>query len=126
MARLAKLLPDLLDEEQKRLYETITAGPRADGRQPWRNWARRRFSSSPLWSVLRHLGASASRLPGGRPGPVTRGAPGRRETLPAAGTGVARAHYAGWRHAGTSHLPGRVTYWAAALCRWSSDSRRDS
>ena len=33
MARLAKLVPDLLDEEQKRLYETITAGPRADGRQ---------------------------------------------------------------------------------------------
>src|ERR1700682_1247377 len=33
MARLAKLLPDLLDEEQKRLYEAITAGPRADGRQ---------------------------------------------------------------------------------------------
>jgi 4-carboxymuconolactone decarboxylase len=32
MARLAKLLPDL-DEEQKRLYETITAGPRPDGRQ---------------------------------------------------------------------------------------------
>jgi 4-carboxymuconolactone decarboxylase len=33
MARLAKLSPGLFDEEQKRLYETITAGPRADGRQ---------------------------------------------------------------------------------------------
>jgi len=35
MARLAKLSPGLFDEEQKRLYETITAGPRADGRPPW-------------------------------------------------------------------------------------------
>jgi 4-carboxymuconolactone decarboxylase len=33
MARLAKLPLDLLDKDQKRLYETITAGPRGDGRQ---------------------------------------------------------------------------------------------
>src|SRR5216684_4850069 len=126
MARLAKLLPDLLDEDQKRLYETITAGPVPMGGSRGAAGHGGAFRAHHSGRVLRHLGASASRLPGGRPGPVTRGAPGRRETLPAAGTGVAPAHYAGWRHAGTSHLPRRVTYWAAALCRWSSDSRRGS
>src|SRR5229473_5056343 len=123
MARLAKLSPGLFDEEQKRLYETITAGPRADGRQSFQlvdgagalEGHGGAFRAHHPDRVLRHLGASASRLPGGRPGPVTRGAPGRRETLPAAGTGVAPAHYAGWRHAGTSHLPGRVTYWDESL-----------
>ena len=33
MRRLAKLSPDVLDEDQRRLYEAITAGPRARGRQ---------------------------------------------------------------------------------------------
>jgi 4-carboxymuconolactone decarboxylase len=33
MERLAKLPPEVLDEDQKRLYEAITAGPRASGRQ---------------------------------------------------------------------------------------------
>ena len=33
MARLPKLPPEALDEDQKRLYDAITAGPRASGRQ---------------------------------------------------------------------------------------------
>jgi 4-carboxymuconolactone decarboxylase len=32
MARLAKLSPEGLDDDQKRLYEAITAGPRSSGR----------------------------------------------------------------------------------------------
>jgi 4-carboxymuconolactone decarboxylase len=35
MARLPKLFPDLLDQDQKALYDKITAGPRASGRQPF-------------------------------------------------------------------------------------------
>jgi 4-carboxymuconolactone decarboxylase len=35
MGRLEKLSPEVLDEDQLRLYEAITAGPRASGRQPF-------------------------------------------------------------------------------------------
>ena len=35
MARLEKLSPEVLDEDQWRLYEAIAAGPRASGRQPF-------------------------------------------------------------------------------------------
>jgi 4-carboxymuconolactone decarboxylase len=35
MARLPRLSPDLLDQDQKKLYDTITAGPRARARQPF-------------------------------------------------------------------------------------------
>ena len=37
---------------------------------------------------------------------VIRGAWSRRDTLSAAGTGVAPARYTGWRHAGMPHLLG--------------------
>ena len=36
MTRLAKLPPEALDEDQKRLYDAIAGGPRAAGRQAFR------------------------------------------------------------------------------------------
>jgi 4-carboxymuconolactone decarboxylase len=76
MARLEKLSPDLLDEDQKRLYDTITSGPRATGPRPFQLVDRAGALEGPfnamllrpaLGSALQALGI-AVRYHGGLPG----------------------------------------------------------